>query len=106
MVRVHVNVEKDRVESLRKKAFKLLMILASGRRINIKKIEPVSNCDLLSNSESISRTNSGISFNTNNNLDSYFSEWNSGCNDSCRSNITTPDVNLDLDSELKHLFGY
>ena len=104
MKRGHINVEKERVESLRKKAFKLLLILASGRRLNIKKIEPLVNNDLLSNGDSISRTNSGISFNTNNDLDSYFSEWNSGCNDSCRSTMTTPD--LDLDSELKHLFGY
>ena len=98
MVRIHTSVEKERLESLRKKAFKLLLILASGRRLNIKKIEPVSN------KESLSRNSSGISFNTNNDLDTYLSEWNSGCNESRRSTMTTPD--LDLDSTIEDLFRY
>ena len=91
MERAHTNVEKERVETLRKKAFKLLLILASGRRLNIKKIEPVSN------KESLSRNSSGISFNTNSDLD-YLSEWNSGCdNNSYRSVSTTPDLNYNFD---------
>lgn len=93
----NINVEKERVESLRKKAFKLLMILASGRRINIKKIEPVTN------RESLSRNSSGISFNTNSDLD-YLSDWNSVCNESRRSTMTTPD--LELDSSIEDIFRY
>ena len=53
MKRGHINVEKERVESLRKKAFKLLLILASGRRLNIKKIEKNSPCCLHGNKESV-----------------------------------------------------
>jgi hypothetical protein len=97
-----INVESERVESLRKRAFKLLMILASGRRINIKKISPANDCCTIL-SDSMSRNNSDLSFASKSGVG--FSDWNSRRDSESRTNTPSLD-GLDWLYDLDDYLGY
>jgi hypothetical protein len=69
-------VSNNKIENLRKKAFKLYLILLSKRSVDFKKISPVNDrCTILS--DTMSRSNSDLSFVSKGGVGS--NDWNSGC---------------------------
>ena len=69
-------ISNDKIDNLRKKAFKLYLILVSNRKIDIKKISPMTDrCTILS--DTMSRSNSDLSFVSKGGVGS--NDWNSGC---------------------------